>query len=76
VDGKDEERMTQEEMRRHDVMISYSKSAGFGNTQTHITISTRLKLKCDGTRCRTGGEMSGKLANRVGSEYSSHYLGT
>jgi len=32
-------------------------------------------LKCDGTR-RTGGEVKGKLANGVGSHYSSHYLGT
>ena len=32
--------------------------------------------KCDGTRWRTGGEMKGKLANGVGSQYSSHYLGT
>jgi len=35
----------------------------------------RLQLKCDGTR-RTGGEVKGKLANGVGSQYSSHYLGT
>jgi len=36
----------------------------------------RLKLKCDGTRWRTGGEVKGKLTNEVGSQYSSHYLGT
>jgi len=30
----------------------------------------------DGTRRRTGGEVKGKLANGVGSQYSSHYLGT
>ena len=30
----------------------------------------------DGTRWRTGGEMKGKLANAVGSQYFSHYLGT
>jgi hypothetical protein len=30
----------------------------------------------DGTRCRTGVEVNGKLANGVGSQYSSHYLGT
>ena len=36
----------------------------------------RLQLKCDGTRWRTGGEVQGKLANAVGSQYSSHYLGT
>ena len=36
----------------------------------------RLQLKCDGTRSRTSGEVNGKLANGVGSQYSSHYLGT
>ena len=36
----------------------------------------RLQLKCDGTLWRTGGEVKGKLANAVGSQYSSHYLGT
>ena len=30
----------------------------------------------DGTRWRTGGEVKGKLANAVGSQYPSHYLGT
>ena len=27
----------------------------------------RVQLKCDGTRCRTGGEVKGKLANAVGT---------
>jgi len=36
----------------------------------------RVQLKCDGTRWRTGGEVKGKLANGVCSQYSSHYLGT
>ena len=36
----------------------------------------RVQLKCDGTRCRTGGEVKGKMANGVGSQYPSHYLGT
>ena len=36
----------------------------------------RLQLKCDGTRWRTEGEVEGKLANGVGSQYPSHYLGT
>jgi hypothetical protein len=39
-------------------------------------IAGRVQLKCDGTRWRTGGEVKGKLANGVGSQYSSHYLGT
>ena len=30
----------------------------------------RAQLKCDGTRWRTGGEVKGKLANAVGSQYS------
>jgi hypothetical protein len=36
----------------------------------------RVQLKCDGTRLRTGREVKGKLANKVGSKYPSHYLGT
>jgi len=35
-----------------------------------------VQLKCDGIRRRTKGEVKGKLANEVGSQYSSHYLGT
>jgi hypothetical protein len=41
-----------------------------------IRCSSRLQLKCDGTRCRTGREVRGKLANGVDSQYPSHYLGT
>ena len=37
---------------------------------------TRIQLKCDGTRWRTGSEVKGKLANRMCSQYPSHYLGT
>ena len=36
----------------------------------------RVQLKCDGTLWRTWGEVKGKLANGVGSQYPSHYLGT
>ena len=36
----------------------------------------RLQLKCNGTWWRTGGETKRKLANAVGSQYPSHYLGT
>jgi len=36
----------------------------------------RVQLKYDGTQWRTGGEVKGKLANAVGSQYPSHYLGT
>ena len=41
-----------------------------------VCSDVRLQLKCDGTRWRTGGEVKGKLANGVGSQYRSHYLGT
>jgi len=37
---------------------------------------TRVQLKRDGTRWRTRGEVKGKLANGVGIQYPSHYLGT
>ena len=37
---------------------------------------SRVRLNTAGTRWRTGGEVKGKLANGVGSQYSSHYLGT
>jgi hypothetical protein len=45
-------------------------------TSEHGVSSIRVQLKPDGTRWRTGGEVKGKLANGVGSQYSSHYLGT
>ena len=32
---------------------------------------SRVQLKCDGTRWRTGGEVKGKLVNGVGSQYPS-----
>ena len=35
-----------------------------------------VQLKCDGTRWRTVGEVKGKMANALGSQYPSHYLGT
>ena len=41
-----------------------------------IQICGRVQLKCYGTRWRAGGEVKGKLANAVGSQYPSHYLGT
>ena len=37
---------------------------------------SRVQLKRDGTRWRRGGKVIGKLANGVGSQYPSHYLGT
>jgi len=40
-----------------------------------VSLLSRLQLKCDGTR-RTGGEVKGKQAKGVGSQFPSHYLGT
>jgi hypothetical protein len=37
---------------------------------------SRVQLKCDGAQWRAGGEVKEKLANGVGSQYSSHYLWT
>jgi len=36
-----------------------------------IVHNSRVQLKCDGTRWRTVGEVKGKLANGVGSQYPS-----
>ena len=41
-----------------------------------ISVTLCVQLKCDGTRQLTGGDLKGKLANGVGSQYPSHYLGT
>ena len=41
-----------------------------------VVAGGRLQLKCDGIRCRTGGDVKGKLANGVGNQYRSHYHGT
>ena len=39
-------------------------------------VLSRVQLRCDGARWRTGGEVKGKLVNGVGSQYPSHYLRT
>jgi len=44
--------------------------------RTFWKLYCRVQLKCDGTRWSTGVEVKGKLANGVGSQYPSHYLGT
>jgi hypothetical protein len=41
-----------------------------------VVFAGRVQLKCDGTQWRTGEEVKEKLANGVGSQYSSQYLGT
>jgi len=43
--------------------------------QKNIKLRT-VQLKYDGLLWRTGGEVKGKLANELGSQYSSHYPGT
>ena len=50
-------------------------SFAYWNPPHHSPV-VKVQLKCDGTRWRTGGEVKGKLANGVGGQYSSHYLGT
>jgi len=52
------------------------RQRGHWDVLTLLLSIGRLQLKCDGTRWRTEGEVKGKLANGVGSQYSSHYLGT
>ena len=47
-------------------------TSGFTNKTPECIVG----LKSDGTRWHTGREVKGKLANGVGSQYSSHYLGT
>jgi hypothetical protein len=49
----------------------------FLHPKTHkAPCCVRLQLKCDGTRWRREGTRKGNLANAVGSQYPSHYLGT
>jgi hypothetical protein len=50
--------------------------SGYLRLQIHTIMLCRVQLKCDGTWWRTGGEVKGKLANGMGSQYPSHYLGT
>ena len=33
-----------------------------------VCVYSRLRLKCDGTRWRTGGEVKGKQENGVGNQ--------
>ena len=50
--------------------------SGYAVLSVNSLCNVRLQLKYDGTRWRTGGKVTGKPANGVGSQYSSHYLGT
>jgi len=66
-------------------MISFFWGGGWEGSWDFVTGTSRfavalrkfiVQLKCDGTRWSTGEEVKGKLANVVGSQYPSHYLGT
>jgi hypothetical protein len=43
---------------------------GWTSLKQRKVLEVRVQLKCDGTRWRTGGEVKGKLAKGVGSQYS------
>jgi len=54
-----------------------SRNALGSRMTTHVcVVYGRVQLKCDGTPSRMGREVKWKLANGVGSQYPSHYLGT
>jgi len=55
--------------------FNYEKNYDDGNSiETHASVSrllvSILRSECDGTRWRTGGEVKGKLANGVSTQYS------
>ena len=58
---------------RHPFLAS---ALGGGQCSSSFSDCCRVQLKCDDTRWRKGGEVKRKLANGVGSQYPSHYLGT
>ena len=55
------------------VCVKWSLTVAFVTTVLCIYFSSRLQLKRDGAWWRTGGEVKGKLANALGSQYPSHY---
>ena len=58
-------------------LLQLSHCAACSNIQHCLKLRIyccRVKLKCDGTRWRTGGEVKGKMENGACSQYSSHYL--
>jgi hypothetical protein len=57
-------------------ICKYLKFWGLRSSGMLRGVVERVQLKCDGTRWRRAGEVKGKLTNVVGSQYSSHYLGT
>ena len=62
-------------LKKHVVLYMLKFSWWIWNT-TSCSFFSRIQLKCDGTRWCMGGEVKGKLANGVGSQYPSRYLGT
>jgi len=59
-----------------DIMLVSLTPTGYTMFYEQVNTVCTVQLKCDGTRWRTAGEVKGKLANEVGSQYPSHYLGT
>ena len=64
---------------RHCVIENLNFLSRSCSSDRHVVLSLklfggRLLLKYGGTRWRTGEKVKGKLANGVGSQYSSHYL--
>ena len=61
-------------------IITYSEVGGRQNkTVSKASTATAVLVSMDITDClqsESGGEVKGKLANGVGSQYSSNYLGT
>ena len=62
--------------RRRRNLVSARVPSHFKGSLRTLIIFSSVQLKCDGTRWLTGREVKGKLANVLGSQYSSHYLGT
>ena len=62
------------------IIIKKSHTCTMSNTapnqRTVESQNCRVQLKYDGPWWHTGGEVKGTLANEVGKQYSSHYLGT
>ena len=54
--------------------IGFSFGCSLTSSKGLASPLSRVQLKYDGTRLRAGGKVKGKLANGVGSQYSSHYL--
>jgi len=56
--------------------LCWSRHSSFLRDCKLSQLFSRLQLKCDGIQRSKGGEVKGKLANGVGNQYPSHYLGT